>query len=98
MLVIGIAVAVTGAVVFLAGLVRILQANPSNRVPFFAEAPVPPRRTHLLRALGAALVVLGTGLISTASIVLVAVVLSVWLAAPIAMIAVHNARVSRPGV
>lgn len=94
MFVIGIVVAVAGITIFVAGLLRTARANPEHRVPYFGEAKTSPRWTYAMRAGGAALVVISGSLLGGESWWWVAGVLVVWLAATIAVIAAHNARVA----
>lgn len=100
MLLAGLLVSATGLALFLASLIRVVRANPGRRVPYWREAENTPKWSIAMRAGGAGLLVLGAGLASTAASApwpwgVLPLLLLLWVAATVAVIAMHNARARR---
>ncbi len=87
--------AATGSALFLSSLALTLRANASTRVPYARNADVIPAGTVVARALGAALLVFGSVMVSvTAGAWAAAIPVAVALVALLA-VAIHNRRVAR---
>jgi len=90
--------AAAGLVLFHAALTMTLRANRTSRIPYARNPPIVPIRSMALRIVGVALLVFGTVMLGTASLLWV---LAVVIAGPIVtlvIIMIHNRRVAKTEV
>ena len=89
--------ALLGMLLFQRALGMTLRANPSTKIPYWRNAQVRPLGSTSLRALGAALLVMGAVLLGTTGWYWPFLLVLAGPGAALLSIATHNRRVARNG-
>lgn len=91
----GVVAAVLGIALFHVALGKTLRANAADRIPVVGGPKASPRGSVAMRAIGAGLILLGAGFMSTGGVHWAVMVLLAGPVAALIVIGLHNRRVNR---
>lgn len=91
----GLLSAIAGVALFHTALARTVRANPSTEIPFSRNPGTAPAGSIAMRAVGAGLIVLAAGLLSTTAWFWPFIVILAGPVAALVVILIHNNRVAR---
>lgn len=92
----GILIAASGMLLFLTALTMALRANATSRIPFWRSPAVNPPGSIAMRAIGAALLVLGAILLSATAGWWALGILAVVPAVTVLALVAHNRGIAHP--